>query len=82
MKISDRECDLIRARLFKLDKTPIEWEYNGKIVTVQVKEVRPPWSVEAVLFVRIRRHGKVAQQHCESVEQALDFLEKGGGIFE
>ena len=73
---------MIRARLFELDKTPIEWEYNGTIVTVQVKEVTPPWSVGAVLFARIRRHGKVAQKHCESVEQALDFLEKGGGIFE
>ena len=76
--LTEKDYDLLLARLSKLDTTPLEREYRGERLTVCVREVGKPWPVIAVLRMVYERPGMTVMQNCESVDalkNAIKILE-------
>lgn len=55
--LTEKDYDLLLARLAKMDTTPLEREYRGERLTVSVREVGKPWPVVAVLRMVYERPG-------------------------
>lgn len=73
--LTEKDYDLLQARLFKMDKTPFERYINNEYLSIYVQEASKAWPVMAIISMEYRKPGVYVRKHCASIEELRETIE-------
>lgn len=73
--LTEKDYDLLRARLFKMDKTVFERYTNNEYLLIYVQEASKAWPVMAIISFEYRKPGVYVRKHCASIEELREAIE-------
>lgn len=73
--LTEKDYDLLQARLFKMDKTPFERYTNNEYLSIYVQEASKAWPVMAIISLEYRKPGVYVRKHCESIAELKEALQ-------
>lgn len=73
--LTEKDYDLLQARLFKMDKTPFERYTNNEYLSIYVQEASKAWPVMAIISLEYRKPGVYVRKHCESIAGLREVIE-------
>lgn len=73
--LTEKDYDLLRARLFKMDKTVFERYTNNEYLLIYVQEASKAWPVMAIISFEYRKPGVYVRKHCANIEELREAIE-------